>query len=253
MNKLNRTRAMTLTLRAPISRLSAICRSTIFSGRAATTTRARALAPLPSLSFTSSRSLSTTAPSAAATPAATTTATINEQPLQTITNNIGASTLEKVGRNLHLQPHHPLNTIKTLIEEHFAAEHVDTNTSKPLFTTFDSLPPRVSTTACFDELLIPPTHPSRRMSDTFYFNAAECLRTHTSAHQNEKLRAGHRSFLVTGDCYRRDEIDASHYPVFHQVRTPCESVAKQNEIVCSRLSLLAQTSHPYQPIPLLHL
>lgn len=31
------------------------------------------------------------------------------------------------------------------------------------------------------------------------------------------LRRGHKAFLVFGDCYRRDEIDASHYPVFHQV------------------------------------
>ena len=30
------------------------------------------------------------------------------------------------------------------------------------------------------------------------------------------LRAGAARFLVFGDCYRRDEIDASHYPVFHQ-------------------------------------
>lgn len=28
---------------------------------------------------------------------------------------------------------------------------------------------------------------------------------------------GFDNFLVMGDVYRRDEIDASHYPVFHQV------------------------------------
>jgi phenylalanyl-tRNA synthetase alpha chain len=47
--------------------------------------------------------------------------------------------------------------------------------------------------------------------------AENVLRTHTSAHQSSLLRAGHRSFLVTGDCYRRDEIDATHYPTFHQM------------------------------------
>ena len=25
------------------------------------------------------------------------------------------------------------------------------------------------------------------------------------------------NFLVVGDVYRRDEIDSSHYPVFHQI------------------------------------
>lgn len=31
------------------------------------------------------------------------------------------------------------------------------------------------------------------------------------------LRKGERAFLVTGDVYRRDSIDATHYPVFHQM------------------------------------
>lgn len=45
----------------------------------------------------------------------------------------------------------------------------------------------------------------------------QVLRCHTSAHQAELLRKGQKSFLVTGDVYRRDSIDASHYPVFHQM------------------------------------
>jgi len=31
------------------------------------------------------------------------------------------------------------------------------------------------------------------------------------------LRLGERAFFVTGDVYRRDSIDATHYPVFHQM------------------------------------
>jgi len=31
------------------------------------------------------------------------------------------------------------------------------------------------------------------------------------------MKAGHLRFLCTGDCYRRDEIDHRHYPVFHQM------------------------------------
>ncbi|KNC71892.1 phenylalanyl-tRNA synthetase [Sphaeroforma arctica JP610] len=31
------------------------------------------------------------------------------------------------------------------------------------------------------------------------------------------LRQGNRNFLLAGDVYRRDEIDSSHYPVFHQM------------------------------------
>lgn len=43
------------------------------------------------------------------------------------------------------------------------------------------------------------------------------LRAHTSAHQRDLVRAGLDAFLLAGDVYRRDEIDASHYPVFHQM------------------------------------
>ena len=43
------------------------------------------------------------------------------------------------------------------------------------------------------------------------------LRAHTSAHQRELVSAGLDAFLMVGDVYRRDEIDASHYPAFHQM------------------------------------
>ena len=69
----------------------------------------------------------------------------------------------------------------------------------------------------FDALLVPVDHVSRRVHDTYYANEATVLRTHTSAHQIHLMTAGETAFLVAGDVYRRDEIDASHYPVFHQM------------------------------------
>jgi tRNA synthetases class II core domain (F) len=52
-------------------------------------------------------------------------------------------------------------------------------------------------------------------------------RCHTSAHQAEILRQGETRFLITGDVYRRDSVDKTHYPVFHQMEgfrvfTPAE-------------------------------
>jgi hypothetical protein len=38
-----------------------------------------------------------------------------------------------------------------------------------------------------------------------------------SAHQVQLMRQGEDAFLVTGDVYRRDTIDATHYPIFHQM------------------------------------
>ena len=58
---------------------------------------------------------------------------------------------------------------------------------------------------------------SRNKSDTYYVSEDRVLRTHTSAHQTELMREGKKAFLCTGDVYRRDEIDSSHYPVFHQM------------------------------------
>ncbi|KAI4992211.1 hypothetical protein ZWY2020_046703 [Hordeum vulgare] len=68
----------------------------------------------------------------------------------------------------------------------------------------------------FDDVLVP-DHVSRSYNDTYYVDAQTVLRCHTSAHQAELLREGHTHFLVIGDVYRRDSIDSTHYPVFHQM------------------------------------
>lgn len=69
----------------------------------------------------------------------------------------------------------------------------------------------------FDDVLVPADHVSRSYNDTYYVDSQTVFRCHTSAHQAELLREGHTHFLVTGDVYRRDSIDSTHYPVFHQV------------------------------------
>ncbi len=125
--------------------------------------------------------------------------------------NIPKSIEDKLSRKLHNQKNHPIEIIKNHIYKYF------TGLENYKFEMFDDLNPVVSVQANFDNLLIPVDHPARSKSDTYYVNESEVLRTHTSAHQNELLKAGHTSFLVTGDVYRKDEIDTRHYPVFHQM------------------------------------
>jgi len=125
-------------------------------------------------------------------------------------NNVTPYIAALVGRDLHRTENHPLCIIRKRIEAYFAT--LDTP-----YEIFDGEDPVVTTAQCFDDLLIPPEHPGRQKSDTYYITDTTLLRTHTSAHQSEHLRAGHEAFLCTGDVYRRDEIDASHFPAFHQM------------------------------------
>lgn len=126
-------------------------------------------------------------------------------------SNITDSIKQKMNRNIHNQKNHPIEIIKRKIYEFFGDE----------FEKFDNLNPKVKIEENFDKLLIPKDHPARATSDTYYVDSEYVLRTHTSAHQNELINKGCTKFLVTGDVYRKDEIDSSHYPVFHQMEGVC--------------------------------
>ena len=120
--------------------------------------------------------------------------------------NVTPHIASRVGINLHRRPLHPLFILKQKIVDYWKG-----------FELHDSISPVVSCEQNFDRLRIPVDHVSRSKSDTYYLNQSTVLRTHTSAHQVDLLRQGKNQFLVAGDVYRRDEIDRSHYPVFHQV------------------------------------
>ena len=71
----------------------------------------------------------------------------------------------------------------------------------------------------FEALNIPAHHPARAMHDTLYLDNGMLLRTHTSPVQ---VRVMERSappirIICPGRVYRKDDVDASHSPVFHQV------------------------------------
>lgn len=92
-----------------------------------------------------------------------------------------------------------------------------TSRGTPLFVLLDDLSPVVTLEQNFDSLLIGKDHPMRSRSDNYFINSTHMLRAHTSAHQRDLVRSGLDRFLVAGDVYRRDAIDATHYPVFHQM------------------------------------
>jgi len=125
-------------------------------------------------------------------------------------NNVPPHIAALVGKGLHTKPNHPIGIIRAKIQEYFASQPHE-------YTIYDAEDPIVTTTQCFDDLRIDPDHPGRSPSDTYYISDTTLLRTHTSAHQSEHLRSGADCFLCAGDVYRRDEIDSSHYPAFHQL------------------------------------
>jgi phenylalanyl-tRNA synthetase alpha chain len=71
----------------------------------------------------------------------------------------------------------------------------------------------------FEALNTPEAHPSRDPRDTFYVDANAVLRTHTSPSQIRAMETRDPPvYLVSlGRVYRRDTLDATHTPVFHQV------------------------------------
>lgn len=123
--------------------------------------------------------------------------------------NINNAITVHLQRNLHLEQNHPISITRALIESRFP---------QPTYTTYNNLSPIVSTNQNFDSLGFPHDHPGRSKTDTYYVNATTVLRTHTSAHQLDLFRTNASpGFLVSADVYRRDAIDRSHYPVFHQM------------------------------------
>ena len=93
----------------------------------------------------------------------------------------------------------------------------------------------------FDALNHSPTHPARDRSDTFYIADGHrpqgggqlVLRTHTSPMQIRAMEAHPPPLYVVipGRTYRRDQIDATHSPMFHQV----EGLAVDEDITLADL------------------
>lgn len=130
--------------------------------------------------------------------------------------NVTSSIIDLTDRSLHLKRSHPVGILREVIEEKL-------NSTDGAFLAYNEFKPVVSVFENFDSLGFPLDHPGRSKSDTYYINANHLLRTHTSAHEMEcfgKIKKGDTEksgFLISADVYRRDEIDRTHYPVFHQM------------------------------------
>jgi len=93
------------------------------------------------------------------------------------------------------------------------------------------------------------------MSDTYYFDDETVLRTHMTAHTvpmaDTRKGEGLASFLTCGEVYRRDEIDRTHYPVFHQLDGFCVTPNAAEDLL-ARLLGVAKALFPNVPVRVLH-
>ncbi len=124
--------------------------------------------------------------------------------------NVTDAIAAKVSRKLLNDPCSPLHHLWAQVKAHFAAHH-------PAFAHFQDDQPVVTVRQNFDELLFPADHPGRSAHDSYFLDEQRMLRTHMTANERAIMAEGVRRFIVAGDVYRRDAIDCTHMPVFHQL------------------------------------
>ncbi len=108
---------------------------------------------------------------------------------------------------------HPITQVRLEVEEIFLGMGYAVVDGPEIETGFNN----------FTALNTPAGHPARSESDTFFIAGGEqdevLLRTQTSPVQIRTMQSGPPPVYVIapGTVYRRDDVDATHSPMFHQV------------------------------------
>ncbi len=103
---------------------------------------------------------------------------------------------------------HPVSLVRRELERIFRALGYSVETGPEVEDDFHN----------FQALNLPPDHPARDATDTFYLDDGLLLRTHTSPVQIRTMEARRPPIRMVcpGRVYRRD-WDATHLPMFHQL------------------------------------
>lgn len=104
---------------------------------------------------------------------------------------------------------HPLTQVRREIEDIFLKLGFDVASGPEVESDYYN----------FQALAIPADHPARDDWDSFYIEEGRLLRTHTSPVQIRVMKSRQPPVRIVcpGRCYRRDNPDATHSPVFHQI------------------------------------
>jgi phenylalanyl-tRNA synthetase alpha chain len=103
---------------------------------------------------------------------------------------------------------HPITQIRREVEDAFLGLGYHVRYDREVETTEYN----------FDKLEFPLWHPARSPRATFFLDGDVVLRTETSPSQIREMEEREPPIYMVsiGRCYRRDTIDATHYPIFHQ-------------------------------------
>jgi phenylalanyl-tRNA synthetase alpha chain len=112
------------------------------------------------------------------------------------------------GEEHHLGTLHPTTLTRRVIEDAFLGLGYEIVDDREVETVHYN----------FDQLAFAPSHPSRSHRDTFFVDAERLLRTETSPSQIHRMEAKEPPIYMVslGRVYRRDEVTATRFPIFHQ-------------------------------------
>jgi phenylalanyl-tRNA synthetase alpha chain len=112
------------------------------------------------------------------------------------------------GEELPLGQLHPITQTRRMIEDAFIGLGYEVRYDREVETVEYN----------FDKLAFAPTHPARSPRDTFFLDDHTVLRTETSPSQIHVLEEKRPPIYMVsiGRTYRRDAVDATHFPIFHQ-------------------------------------
>ncbi len=112
------------------------------------------------------------------------------------------------GTELPLGHLHPITQTRRMIEDAFVGLGYEVRYDREVETVHYN----------FDQLAFDAWHAARSPRATFFLDGDRLLRTETSPSQIHAMeeRPPPIYMVSIGRCYRRDAIDATHYPIFHQ-------------------------------------
>jgi phenylalanyl-tRNA synthetase alpha chain len=112
------------------------------------------------------------------------------------------------GEDRHLGTLHPTTLTRRIVEDTFLGLGYEVIDDREVETVHYN----------FDQLAFGPAHPSRSPRDTFFIDPVRLLRTETSPSQIHVMEAKKPPIYMVslGRVYRRDEITATRFPIFHQ-------------------------------------